>query len=77
MDRSASVLGIVSGAFFLRGSGIHSNLSATRKRLLCIDHVRYVWSGTIHGLSVGCLWCVGLDFPCNVYIDSNRHDSWI
>jgi hypothetical protein len=27
--------------------------------LLYVDHVRYVWSGTIHGLSVRSVWPVG------------------
>jgi hypothetical protein len=53
MDRSAGVLWIVSGALFLGSSWIHPNLSATRERLLGIDCMRYVWSRTIRGLSVG------------------------
>jgi hypothetical protein len=76
-NRSTDVLGIVSGALFLGSSGIHLNLLTTRERLLCIDHMRYVWSGTIRGLSMGCVWCVGLVFHCRVYINSNRHDSLI
>jgi hypothetical protein len=47
------VLGIVLGALFLRSSEIHPNLSVTHERLLCVDHVRYIWSETMHGLSVG------------------------
>jgi hypothetical protein len=46
------VLWIVSGDLFLGSSGIHPNLSATHERLLCVDHVRYVWSRAIHGPSV-------------------------
>jgi hypothetical protein len=46
------VLWIMSGALFLGGSEICPNLSVTLKRLLCIDRVRYVWSGTIHRLSL-------------------------
>jgi hypothetical protein len=57
------VLEIVLGALFLRSSGIRPNLSVTHERLLYIDHVRYVWFGTIHGLSVGCVWRVGRVFP--------------
>jgi hypothetical protein len=68
---------IVLGALFLRSSAIHSNLSVTHERLLCVDHMRYVWSGTIHGLSVGCVWRVGWVFPCMMYIDSNHRDSQI
>jgi hypothetical protein len=55
VDRSAGELEIVSGAIFLWSSGIHPNLSATRERLLCVDHVRYVWSVTIRGLSMRCV----------------------
>jgi hypothetical protein len=71
------VLWIVTGALFLRSSGIQSNLSMTHERMLCIDHVRYVWSRTLRGLSLGCVWRVGRGFPCRVYIDSNRRDSRI
>jgi hypothetical protein len=74
MDQSASVLWIVMGALFHRSSGIQSNLSVTHERLLCIDHV---WSGTLRGLSLGCVWRVGQVFPCMVYIDSNHRDSRI
>jgi hypothetical protein len=35
-------------------------LSLASERLLCVDRMRYVWSGTICGLSVGCVWHVGL-----------------
>jgi hypothetical protein len=47
---------------FLGSSGIHPNLSMTRERLLYIDRMRYVWSGIIHGLSVGCVWHVSWVF---------------
>jgi hypothetical protein len=47
------------------------------KRLLCVDHVRYIWSRTICGSSVGYVWRVGQVFPCRVYIDSNRRDSQV
>jgi hypothetical protein len=30
--------------------------------LLCVDRVRYVWSESIRGLSVGCV-CVLVGFP--------------
>jgi hypothetical protein len=62
---------------FLRSSGISPNLSVTHKRLLCVDHVRYVWSMVIRGLSVGIVWCVGWVFPCRVYINLNHRDSRI
>jgi hypothetical protein len=35
----------------------------TSEKLLCIDRVRDVWSRTIHGLSVGCVWHIGLVSP--------------
>jgi hypothetical protein len=62
-DRSAGVLWIVSGALFLESSGSVCHCWWLRERLLCVDHMRYVWSGTIHGLSVGCVWRVGRVFP--------------
>jgi hypothetical protein len=42
-----------------------------------MDHMRYVWSGTIHGPSVGDVLYVGRVFPYRVYIDSNCRDSQI
>jgi hypothetical protein len=77
VDRSVGVLWIVLGAHFLGSSGICPNLLMTRERLLCIDCVRYVWSGTIHGLSVGCVWRAGRVLPCRVYIDLKHRDSQI
>jgi hypothetical protein len=86
-DRSAGVLWIVSGALFLGSSGPTQLCWWLCERLLYVDHVRYVWSWTIHGLSVESVWCVGRIFPCRVYIDSifpcrmyinsNRRDSKI
>jgi hypothetical protein len=58
-------------------SEIYLSLSVTHERLLCLDHVRFVLSGTIRGLSVGCVLRVCRVFPCRVYIDSNRCDSRI
>jgi hypothetical protein len=37
---------------------IYPTMLMTHKRLLYADHVRYVWSGAIRGLSVECVWCV-------------------
>jgi hypothetical protein len=42
-----------------------------------VDHMRYVGSMVIHGLSVKNVWCVGRVFSYRVYIDSNRRDSRI
>jgi hypothetical protein len=50
------VLWIVSGALFLGSSEICSNLSVTHEMLLCVDRMRYIWSGTIRELSMGCVW---------------------
>jgi hypothetical protein len=58
-DRSGSVLWIVTGALFLESSDSAHRYWALHKRLLCIDHVRYVWFGTIRGLSVECVWHIG------------------
>jgi hypothetical protein len=54
---------VVGNSFFLGSSEIHPNLLATHKRLLCVDRVRYVWSGAICGLSVEYMWRVGRVFP--------------
>jgi hypothetical protein len=52
-------------------------LSASHEGLLCVDHVRYVWSWIIRRLSVEGVWHVGRVFPCRVYIDLNHRDSRI
>jgi hypothetical protein len=62
---------------FLGSSGIHPNLSLTCERLLYTDYVRYIWPGTIRGPSMENVWCVGRVFPYRVYINLNRHNSWI
>jgi hypothetical protein len=62
-DQSADVLWIVSGALFLRSSGSVHHCLRLRERLLCIDRVRYVCSGAISGLSMGCMWHVGCLSP--------------
>jgi hypothetical protein len=71
------VLWIVSGALFLESSGIYPNLSPSHEGMLYVDHVRYVWSWTIRGLSMGSMWRVGRVSPYMVYIDLNRRDSQI
>jgi hypothetical protein len=63
MDWSAGVLWIVSGSLFHRSSDSVHLYWQLHKRLLCIDRVRYVWSGTIHRLGVGCMWRVGRVSP--------------
>jgi hypothetical protein len=60
-----------------RGSGSVQICWWLSERLLCVDHVRYIWSGTIRGLGVECVWRVGRVFPYGVYIDLNRCDSQI
>jgi hypothetical protein len=74
MDRSADMVWIVSGALFLESSGPAQLCWWLREELLFVDHVRYVWSWSICGLSVGSVWRVGRVFPCRVYIDLNHHD---
>jgi hypothetical protein len=39
--------------------------------------MRDVGLETIHESSVESVWRVDRVFPCRVYIDSNRRDSWI
>jgi hypothetical protein len=77
MNQSADMLWIVSQALFLKSSGIRPNLSAARERLLYVDHMRYIWSMAIRGLSVKSVWHIGWVFPCWVYIDLNYRDSQI
>jgi hypothetical protein len=77
IDQSASVLWIVSGALFLGSSDPAQLCWWLREMLLHMEHVRYVWSWTIRGLSMGSVWRIGRVFPYRVYIDSNRRDSRI
>jgi hypothetical protein len=51
--------------------------SATLKRLLYIDDVRYVWLRVIRAPSVESPCRVGRVFPYMVYIDLNHRDSQI
>jgi hypothetical protein len=76
-DPWRSVLWIMSTAIFLESSGSVHRCWRLCERLLCVDHMRCVWFRTILGLSMGCVWRVGRIFPCMVYIDLNRRDSWI
>jgi hypothetical protein len=76
-DRSAGVLGIVSGALFL-GS---SDFVQLCRWLMEGCHVRGPPAGSVCQAYVD--WCgkrtcrVGRVFPCRVYIDLNRRDSRI
>jgi hypothetical protein len=76
-DWSTDMLWIVSGALFLGSSDPAQLRWRLCKRLLYVDHVRYVWSWTICGLSVESVWRVDRVFPYRVYIDSNHRDSQI
>jgi hypothetical protein len=71
-DQSADVLWIMLGALFLRSSDPAQLCGPLHERLLCVDHVRYVWSGTIRGPRVGYVWRAGRVFPYRVYINSNH-----
>jgi hypothetical protein len=66
MDRTAGVLWIMSGALFWV-QWLYPTSLMTHKGLLCVDRVRYVWSWTIHELSMGCMWRVGQIFSYRVY----------
>jgi hypothetical protein len=57
MDHSVGVRGKV-GSTFSREQYICPTLLTTHERLIYVNHVRYVWSRAIHGLSVGCVWRV-------------------
>jgi hypothetical protein len=69
--------GLCREPLFLRSSDPAQLCWWLCERLLCIDHMRYVWFGTLRELSVGCMWHVGQVSPSRVYIDSNRRDSRI
>jgi hypothetical protein len=57
----------------VRSSGSIYRCWWLHERLLCVDHVRYIWSGTIRGLSVECMWRVGQVSPTAWLSDmSNR-----
>jgi hypothetical protein len=62
-DQLAGVLFIMSGAPFLESSGPAQLCWWLCERLLCVDRVRYIWSGAIRGLSVRCMWHVGWVSP--------------
>jgi hypothetical protein len=53
------------------------DLVGTSKRLLYVNHVRYVWSRSLRGSSVKSVWHVHRVFACSVYINSKRYDSRI
>jgi hypothetical protein len=61
-DRSADVLWIMSGALFLWSSDPVQLCWWLCGRLLCVDCIKYIWSRTIRGLSMGCMWHVGQVF---------------
>jgi hypothetical protein len=77
VDRSADVMGIVSGALFLSSS----DSVQLYRRLMEGCHVQGPLAGSVRWAYVD--WCgkrtcrVGRVFPCRVYIDSNRRDSRI
>jgi hypothetical protein len=60
----------------LPGVGSYFGLVGTIERLPT-QTTEDVWSGTICESSVESVWHVDRVFPCMMYIDSNRHDSWI
>jgi hypothetical protein len=72
-----SCWGLCWEPFLIRNSGSVRRCWRWCERLLYVNHVRYVWSWTIRGLSMESVWRVGQGFPCRVYIDSNHRDSQI
>jgi hypothetical protein len=63
VDRMTVMLSIVSEAILLRCSGSIQICWWLYEMLLYVDRVRYVWSWTIHGLSVESVWRVGRFSP--------------
>jgi hypothetical protein len=62
---------------FSREQWLCPTLSMTHKRLLYVDHIRYIWPRAIRGSSVESMCRVGQIFSCRVYIDLNYRDSRI
>jgi hypothetical protein len=62
-DWSAGVMWVGFGALLLGSSGSIQICLWLRKRLLCIDRVKYIWSGTMRRLGVGCVWHVARVSP--------------
>jgi hypothetical protein len=76
-DRSADVLRIVSGALFLRSSRVHPTLLGHYKMLPRMGTARRKRISGIRGLvRKAYVSCVS-GYPCRLYINSNRRDSWI
>jgi hypothetical protein len=77
MDRSAGMLGIVSGAISSRAVALSIAVDDFAKGYL----VRGLLAGSVYRVYVdwrGKRTCrVDRVFPCRVYIDSNHRDSWI
>jgi hypothetical protein len=67
------------GSSFSQEQWLCPTLSVTCEGLLCIDHMRYIWSWTIRGLSMENMCRVGQVSPCRVYTDLNHRDSrmWV
>jgi hypothetical protein len=61
-DRSVGVLWVGSGTLLLGNSGSVQICWRLHEKLLYVDCVRYVWYGTISGLSMWCVCHVGWVF---------------
>jgi hypothetical protein len=74
-DRPATrVRDIVGNPYFSGAMGSVQNLLAALERSLYVDHMRYIWSMTIRGLSVESVWRIGRVFLCRVFINSNHRN---
>jgi hypothetical protein len=65
-DRSADVLWIMSGALFLGSSGPAQLCWWLRKRLLYVDHMRYVWSSVTCWLDFSTTGCISIRIDANL-----------
>jgi hypothetical protein len=72
-----SYCGLCQEPFFSGGSGSIQICWWLHKRLLYVDHMRYIWLMAIRGPSVENMWRIGRVFPFTMYNNLNHHDSRI
>jgi hypothetical protein len=77
MDQSARVLGIMSGALFLRSNRVRPTLVMVSERLSHMRTARRKRTCGVRGLAWEAYVSCVSDFPCMVYINSNHRDSRI
>jgi hypothetical protein len=54
-NRPVDMLGIMTGALFLRSSRVRPTMLVQHEKLLYAHYVSYIWSRIVLDLSVGCV----------------------